>query len=176
MNRTFRWFVALILAQALFLLAWAGFHERVRQNAPVILLKGRPVDPQDLLRGDYLTLDYDISEIPAGDPAAALNRTEFTKPDVWVLLEPRGRYYVAVKMSRQKIEPAPGQIMVRGELAQRWTGGRTTTQHVEYGIEKYFVPEGRGRPTFKLMEVEVSVSPAHRLYLRRVLLDGHDFP
>jgi len=47
---------------------------------------------------------------------------------------------------------------------------------VAYGIEKYFVPEGKGSPRFKAMEVEVSVSPAHRLYIKRVLLDGKAFP
>ncbi len=38
------------------------------------------------------------------------------------------------------------------------------------------MPEGKGTPRFKLMEVEVSVSPAHRLYIKRVLLDGKAFP
>ena len=61
MSTTAKGFWLLVLAQAGFLLAWAGYHEWVRQNAPVILLKCRPVDPQDLLRGDYMTLDYDIS-------------------------------------------------------------------------------------------------------------------
>ena len=31
-------------------------------------------------------------------------------------------------------------------------------------------------PRFDLMEVEVSVSPAHRLYIKQVLLDGKTFP
>ncbi len=175
MNRSLRWFWVLVAAQVLFLLAWAGYHEWVRQNAPVILLKGRPVDPQDLLRGDYLTLGYDLNDVPLGPPGNNFLPNGVLGSDVWVLLEPRERYYVAVRASREEVEPASGQILVRGTLTSGWDGGRAR-ERVEYGIEKYFVPEGRGAPKFKLMEVEVSVSPAHRLYIRRVLLDGQTFP
>jgi uncharacterized membrane-anchored protein len=70
---------------------------------------------------------------------------------------------------------ATGQVLVRGDLGYTWGDGAPGSD-IRYGIEKYFVPEGRGTPRFKLMEVEVSVSPAHRLYIKRVLLDGKAFP
>ena len=173
MNRSTRWFWILVAAQTLFLLAWAGYHEYVRQNAPVLLLKGRPVDPQDLLRGDYLTMNYDISDVtlraaPAGSESGGVS-------EVWVLLERKDRYYVVAQAAREKLTPKPGQVLVRGELGYNGRNATGTTR-VEYGIERYFVPEGRGSPRFKLMEIEVSVSRAHRLYIKRVLLDGQAFP
>jgi len=167
-----RLFWILVLAQAGFLLGWAGYHEYVRQCAAVILLKGRPVDPQDLLRGDYLILNYDISSVTMpGTPADKVADSE-----VWVLLEKRDRYHVVVQASAEKLEPKPGQLLVRGARGYNWRTNQTGTTRVDYGIEKYFVPEGKGTPRFKLLEVEVSVSPAHRLYLKRVLLDGKAFP
>lgn len=179
MNATAKkWFWILVIAQAVFLLGWAGYHEYVRQNAQVLLLKGRPVDPQDLLRGDYLTLNYDISTVtPAGKSDSDRASPFGGMPDVWVLLEQHDRYSVVAQASYEKLVPKPGQVLVHGDMGYNW-GARsgTATQRINYDIEKYFVPEGKGRPAFKLMEVEVSVSPTHRLYIKRVLLDGKAFP
>lgn len=170
MNRTTKWFWAVVAAQAVFLLAWAGYHEVVRQTASVILLRGRPVDPQDLLRGDYMTLGYDINAVPAATPPLGK-----MGDDVWVLLAPQDGYHVVVQASRERLSPAPGQMLVRGTLGRDWRTGRDATR-VDYGIERYFVPEGKGSPRFQKVEIEVSVSPAHRLSIKRVLLDGKAYP
>jgi len=167
-----RLFWAFVVAQAVFLLGWAGYHEYVRQHAQVIVLKGRPVDPQDLLRGDFMILNYDISRVTmAGTPA-----DQQPSPDVWVLLEKKDRYHVVVQASTEPLEPKAGQLLARGTRGYDWRTNQTGTTRVDYGIEKYFVPEGKGTPRFQLMEVEVSVSPAHRLYIKQVLLDGKAFP
>ncbi|HVS53904.1 MAG TPA: GDYXXLXY domain-containing protein [Opitutaceae bacterium] len=168
MKTTAKWFWAIVAAQAIFLLAWAGYHEGVRRHAPVLRLKGQPVDPQDLLRGDYMTLRYDIGSAPIdGGGGKPLEPGQ----DVWVLLEKRGGYHVVVQASRTELQPAAGQVLVRGEAVSDWRGAR-----IDYGIERYFVPEGKGAPRFKAMEVEAAVSADHRLYLRRVVLDGKTYP
>lgn len=171
MSTTAKGFWLLVLAQAGFLLAWAGYHEWVRQNAPVILLKCRPVDPQDLLRGDYMTLDYDISH-----PATIGGKADVPhRGSLWVTLEKQDRYHAVVSVSDKRQAPGPGQVLVRGERAGLWVTG-TDGRRIDYGIDRYFVPEGKGSPRFTLAEVEASVSPAHRLYIRRVLLDGKSYP
>jgi len=161
-------FWMIVLAQAVFLLGWAGYHEYVRQHAPVILLKGRPVDPQDLLRGDFMILRYDISTVKLPPETDAGG-------EVWVLLEKKGAYHEVVNAAREPLVAKSGQVLARGELGHTWSDGAPGSD-LRYGIEKYFVPEGQGTPRFQLMEVEVSVSPAHRLYIKRVLLDGKAFP
>ena len=168
MKRTAKLCWIIVAAQAVFLLGWAGYHEYVRQHASVILLKGRPVDPQDLLRGDYMILRYDISTAPLPPGTAAGS-------PVWVLLEQKGAYHEVVRAATEPLAAGPGQVLVRGDLGYTWNDGAPGSD-IRYGIEKYFVPEGKGTPRFQLMEVEVSVSPAHRLYLKRVLLDGKAFP
>lgn len=175
MSRATKWFLTVALTQVVFLLGWAGYHEFVRQHAPVILLKGRPVDPQDLLRGDYMTMSYDINFATVAGGAAKSGLVDATGNDAWVLLEPRGAYHEVVKASHERLESGPGQVLVRGQFGYNSRGGNATSR-IDYGIERYFVPEGKGSPRFKLTEVEVSVSPAHRLYIKRVLLDGKAYP
>lgn len=167
MNRA-KWFWSIVAAQLVFLTAWAGFHEWVRKNAPTILLMCHTVDPQDIVRGDYMWLRYDIGDAPAGLKAKRGD-------DVWVLLEERSGHFVVAGADTHRLTPGPGQKLVRGTAEPDWR----TAQHsvrIEYGIERYFVPEGRGTPRFKKIEVEASVSPAHRLYIKHVLLDGRRYP
>lgn len=173
MSRGAKWFSLLVAAQVAFLLGWAGYHEVVRHGAPVVVLKAKPVDPQDLLRGDYLRLRFDISDAPieGADGHGAVSPAQSN--DVWVLLEPRGRYHVAVRASRSSLDPGPGQVLVRGRMAPSF--GRRSPG-IEYGIERYYVPEGRGSPRFQLMEVEAAVGFSHRLSIRRLLLDGRPYP
>ena len=167
MKSTTRWFIAVVVAQAGFLLCWAGWHERVRSTSPFVKLETRPVDPQDLLRGDYMILRYQISEIR---PAAGAKTPAVPGTDYWVVLERRGDFHRAVSATTSKPDLAPGQIVVKGT----WGGGRGGD--MAYGIENFYVPEGKGTPRFKTIEVEASVSPDHRLYLKRVLVDGKSYP
>lgn len=155
-----RWFWLVVAAQTAFLLGWAGWHEHVRSHAPTILLKTRPVDPQDLLRGDYMILGYDIGTVT---PPAGVNAGY----DFWVRLVKQDGYHVAVAASAEKPELAPGEIAVLATHSGRG---------VAYGIENYYVPEGKGTPRFTKIEVQASVSPTHRLYIKRVLLDGKAYP
>ena len=50
---------------------------QILRDGAEVTLQTRPVDPRDLLRGDYVVLRYDISEVPAGplkdQPARARN-------------------------------------------------------------------------------------------------------
>lgn len=165
MRTSARWFWSVVVAQAALLLVWAGWHEHVRTNAPVLRLKTVPVDPQDLLRGDYMILRYEISGVkpPQSGPGASRSGDEF-----WVVLEPRDGYFAAVQAAWERPQLTAGQVAVRG-----WHGARGD---VAYGIENYYVPEGKGTPRFKTIEVDAAVSPTHRLYIKRVLVDGVSYP
>ena len=175
MSRASRVFWGIVVAQALFLVAWAGYHEWVRRAADVILVKGQPVDPRDLMRGDYMTMNYSISSVTLTAPGGTAKSDHRVGDEVWVLLEKRGDYYEVAQASRTRLVPGPAQKLVRGTISYD-VFGRSGATRVHYGIEKFFVPEGKGTPSFKLMEVELSVSPAHRLYIKRVLLDGRAYP
>ena len=55
----------LVLAlQTAWLLAMVATQEHALAHGKTILLETRPVDPLDLLGGDYLMLNYKISDVP----------------------------------------------------------------------------------------------------------------
>jgi len=165
-----RWLWVIVAAQALFLLSWAGYHEKVRHTAPTVRLRGAPADPRDVLRGDYMTLSYDISRHPA--PAGWRGGSA----EVYVVLKPQGSLAVIDRILLD--EPGAGYpgLWVAAQACGDPFGGGKSSLRLDYGIERFFVPEGKGSPRFKTLEVEASVSPTHRLYIKRVLLDGKQFP
>lgn len=175
-----KWLWAVVAAQALFLLGWAGYHEMVRSTAPVLRLKTRPADPRDLLRGDYMTLNYEISRHPA--PAgwtAGQNAT------VYVVFKLTDGYGVIDEILLHEPPPGDPRLCAQAVADHRATwsdpfSSPAATKPAElrltYGIEQFFVPEGKGTPHFQTLEADVSVSPTRRLYLRRVLVDGKNYP
>jgi uncharacterized membrane-anchored protein len=172
--RNAKWLWAVIAAQALFLLGWAGWHEHVRQTAPVLRLKTRPVDPRDLLRGDYMILNYEISRhpAPAGWPADG-------GAAAFVLFKVLDGHAVIDEIRRDA--PPAGETRPWAEaeaMEEPWrrVAGEPAQLRLTYGIERFFVPEGKGTPTFKTLEAEASLGPDHRLRLRRVLVDGKPYP
>jgi hypothetical protein len=60
---------AAILAavQIVFILGWAGYHERVRAQAPTFRIPLAPRDPYDVLRGRYFVLNPRDSQLKAGE-------------------------------------------------------------------------------------------------------------
>ena len=161
-----RWVWVVVAAQLIGLLAWAGYHETVRRTAPTVMLKTRPVDPRDILRGDYMILSYEISR-----PGKTVKRPDSLNGEVYVVLKPEGTHHVVDEILAEEPAATDLRTWVRA-TAQSGFGDLS----LDYGIDRYFVPEGQGTPRFKVMEVEALISTQHRLYIRRVWLDGKRFP
>lgn len=118
----------------------------------VALLKGGreivlpivPVDPRSLFRGDYVRLSYDVSRVPG----RLLDGTVTAGEPLYVTFarQPDGSFSpVAVNRSHPGVAE-PDQVVLQGRLAAgRWEG-RTSARDLflRYGIESYFVPEGKG--------------------------------
>lgn len=165
-----RWLAVVVALQVAVLLGWAGYHEWIRTNAPTILLETRPVDPRDLLRGDYMILAYVIGTVPLpNDP----NQTVTPGREIWVTLRPAGRFHAVAAAAWTRPETGSDAIVVRGRVHSTSARGEV---RVDYGIEKFFVPEGMGQPQFREMVVEATVSPGQQLGIKRVLLDGRPYP
>lgn len=121
----------------------------ILRNGQEVLLSVQPVDPRDLLRGDYVTLGYNISSLPTDlfaerpqDDRNGRDRTVFVrlKPgedDIWEAVA--ARY-------DEKPEPAPadGELDIRGVATSSWYD-EATSININYGIERFYVPEGEGR-------------------------------
>jgi uncharacterized membrane-anchored protein len=166
----------LVLAlQSAWLLGTVFVQERALREGAVILLETRPVDPRDLLRGDYVILNYKISTIPPGKFSPALTNMPSYGQTVWVALAPRGEFHEIVRAGLERFEPGDGEVILRAE-SKSWSNvpGVAHEVRVEYGLERYFVREGTGNPRGKLT-VQAAVPASGRASIKQVFLDGKPY-
>lgn len=166
-------FILVLALQSAWLLGTAFTQERALRVGQVILLETQPVDPRDLLRGDYLRLNYKISDVPrerffAPPPAGELP----AGTRVFVAVVPTGtnRLCEVARASTVRFSPAANEVLLHGKTTPGWLN-RADSVHVEYGIEQYFVAEGTGRPGGKLT-VQAAVSKSGHANIKEVFVDG----
>ncbi len=163
--------LAVLAAQTLLLLALIAQQEYRLASPTTVLLETAPVDPRDLLRGDYVILNYKVSTLtsnlwdvsPAGKVSQGL--------PVFVSLEQRGQFHEAVLLSAARPEPQPNRVVIQGRVQQSWNSQQV---RVEYGLERYYVKEGTGNPRGKLT-VEVAVGAEGKPVIKQVFIDGKPY-
>lgn len=140
----------LVAALQIGFLAWTiSGRAAVLRNGTEVSLSIAPVDPRDLLRGDYVRLAYDISRIPGSFFAGQVSADEgYRQRTVFVRLRkgPDG-IWEAVSASLDTpsaTPPAAGEVDIRGIATSRWSDTEYDVT-VRYGLERYYVPEGEGR-------------------------------
>ena len=178
--RAGRIFAAIVAAQILFLAGWAGSHEWALRTGKTILLEVQRVDPRDILRGDYIILEYPVQRIPFGLFRPPLNSPPAVGAEIFVELDPAGDTFKVVgaslKSSGGRADGDGTHILLRGRVGERrWRGIETRTVWVDYGIGKFFVPEGKGTPRGKMVAV-VAVGRGGRPTLKGLLVDGRPYP
>jgi len=165
--------LALVLGlQTAWILGTTIVQERGLAVGKIILLETQPVDPRDLLRGDYLTLNYKISDVALS--AFTPPRTEPVPPGqtVYVALEPRGDFYSVASASTEPISPQNGQVVLRGR-AQAWWNAASV--HLAYGLERYYIREGTGNPPRGKLTVQAAVPVSGRAQIKQVFLEGKPY-
>jgi uncharacterized membrane-anchored protein len=182
----------LYLIIVFWLLIFSGFilyKEYTLRTGTEIILKTEPVDPRDLFRGDYVTLNYEIStleldEVPAEDPYFEYNDR------IYLALELENGYGVPKKIYKN---PPDDELYIKGtvkELIYDWEAyeDSATTEEpylkelrIEYGIESYFVPEGRGLEIESQqwtgregVSVKVVVDKYGNAVIKSLLIDGEE--
>lgn len=123
-----------------------------------VLLRVQPVDPRDLLRGDYVRLGYDIGMLPRSTVAnlpSEVSGADGTPVFVRLAKQADGYWQpIAATVGKTPAEAAPpDQVDLRGVLTG-YDGVGPNQQAVigvDYGIERYYVPEGEGREIEKNM-------------------------
>ena len=167
--------LALVLAlQCAWLLATTFTQERALRAGQLIMLETRPVDPRDLLRGDYVILSYKISDVPLSAFTPARNNPPTAGMTIYVALAPVGTngFYEIMRASTEPLGPVAGQVLVQGKV-RPWWGGNSSVR-VEYGLERYYVSEGTGNPQGKLT-VQAAVSKSGRATIKEVFVDGKPY-
>ena len=172
-------FGAAILLQCAMLILMVVDRMQILREGREVTLQTRPVDPRDLLRGDYVTLGYDISQLPAG--ALAGQPSAERNPIVFVKLAPdAGGLYQAVSVHAGPVAVTAPEILIRGRVTYSCgSTGRAFCDKltIRYGLESYFVPEGEGRKLEQArnqqqLRVVAAVLPSGRAAIKRLLLDG----
>jgi uncharacterized membrane-anchored protein len=141
--------IVLALVQTGFLSVIIAGRAAVLRDGQEVLLKVEPVDPRDLLRGDYVRLGYDISNVPVamiGNVPSGAQWTEAGLIFVRVKKEGDGIWNMvsASLYERPSAPPGDGEIDIRGMVDDGRSLGRIDTLNVEYGIERFYLPEGEG--------------------------------
>ena len=165
----------LVLAlQTAWLLATVVTQERALASGKVIMLETRPVDPRNPLSGDYLILNYTISDVPTNlfSPPVKDDLPYHTK--IFVALAPgTNGFYEVTRASTNAFTPSGNGVLLKGASARRWWNAAGSV-HVAYGIENYFVAEGTGNPHGKLTAQAV-VSASGRAKIKEVFVDGKPY-
>lgn len=140
-------------------------------NGTEFLLKTKPVDPTDLFRGDYVILDYEISEIKLDkldqelqDKLKSASPYELQGKDIYVVLRKGKTYHEVTHATLQK--PIAG-LYLKGKInylnevpmesekilkekeslkeeSVEYSKGKIVSLVVNYNLDKYFVPENTG--------------------------------
>lgn len=185
----------LYITFAIWLLIFAGLiasKEYTLRTGEELLLKTVPVDPRDMFRGDYVVLNYEISRLDLDEVPA--ESADFEYDDrIYLAMELEDGYGVPKKIYRT---PPEGELYIKGTVKSITYDYEPTAEEVpheeppvprrtsvseirvEYGIESYFVPEGRGREIEtqqwkgKRVDVRVVLDRQGNAIIKDLLIDG----
>ncbi|MCV0426942.1 MAG: GDYXXLXY domain-containing protein [Roseibium sp.] len=165
-----RWGLLALIQLALIAIPLAD-RLQVQMSGTVVPMELVPVDPRDLLRGDYVIINLAIAristDVPGTDSAEIGER-------IFVGLRSEGK------------GPAKPVVVARdrkdaGRLAIEGTVNRITGDfvQVDYGIDAFFLPEGEGRfiedlDTSRVM-LEVAIDEEGQSLPLTLLVDGKVF-
>ena len=171
--------LGLVLAlQTAWVISTVFVQERGLATGVTILLETRPVDPRDLLRGDFVILNYEISNVPTDRFQPAITNV-VGGGEVFVALEKKGEFHVVRRAATQPISPAADEVVLKGKCRYGWDAPfqsrlQPAAVTVDYGLERYYMGEGTGNPRGKLT-VAVAVPASGRGQIKEVFLDGKPY-
>jgi uncharacterized membrane-anchored protein len=136
--------IGLVIVQTLFLVGLALSYYAVGWYGKEIRLQTVPIDPRDLLYGDYVVLNYDINQIKA----SLWKGSEFLPKQgktLYVVLHPNKKSmngaYEAVGIYDKKPSVQEDEVILKG----RTNYSDNDTIHVHYGLEAYYISENTGK-------------------------------
>jgi uncharacterized membrane-anchored protein len=140
---------ALAVAQIAVLGSMIWARASILRNGAEIALEVRPIDPRDLLRGDYVIVSYNISTLPK-ELFGGAKREDYSGPHtVFVRLKADATGIWQPVLARldapDATPPAAGEVDLRGYTGY-WPAESDGSVSMDYGIERFYLPEGTGRP------------------------------
>lgn len=106
-----------------------------------IVLETKAYDPTDLFRGDYVAINFAISDVPKSKVDLSVDK--INNQNLYVSLKKEGEYYVVDQVSETK--PKQG-VYLKGRFQQVYNPiNQVDTFRVDYSLDKYFVEQGSGK-------------------------------
>lgn len=106
-----------------------------------IVLETQAYDPTDLFRGDYVAINFAISDVPKSKVTLPIDKV--SNKNLYVSLKQEGKYYVVDQVSEAK--PKQG-VYLKGTFQELYNGANGASDFiVDYNLDKYFVKQGSGK-------------------------------
>ncbi len=176
-------YIIAITIQIMIILFIIIFKYSILSGGTEVILKIRPVDPRDFLRGDYVTFQYDISSLPYYLALSPINNQD----TVYVELYNMRSSWSATKI--HKNHPKDGKIYIKAKVI---SGGNDRNNsnlnpryrdysqiELIYGIEQYFIPEGKGKNfSFNNKDsfAKVMIDDQGNAVLKQIYVDDQPWP
>lgn len=169
-------FGVVVFLQVMVLVVMIAQRVYLLETGDVVLLKCEPIDPRSLFSGDYVRLNYTISNF---DPTRFDNLNQDKEifkngETLFVALEKtkESPFWEAVAVSHdfQKLK-TKYPIVIRGTLQSLYP------YRIRYGVEQYFVPQYEGRHIEQALDkvsVEVAISSSGESAIKRLFLDDQE--
>ncbi len=165
-----------VILQLIVLAYMAAEREFILHRGSIIHLRTAPIDPRDLFRGDYVRLNYELSRIPTDTIKNAEGVEELKKGQkIYVTLKegPNGLYE---RVEAHLHKPKTGLFLTGRSVYPHRLSSTTSPLWINYGIEAYFVEQGKGREIEKQqgsrtdvqipLEMEIAVSPTGKAVIK----------
>ena len=160
------------------------FKSSVISGGEEILLRINPADPRDVLRGDYVSLQYDISLVPHH---YFISQQVKNGDVVYAFLRQSGKYWRVSRVQNNK--PNGADLFIKGRVISGGIDSQISDipnyvhngppLKIEYGIEQYFIPEGKGQTMNfmnKNVDAHVVVDKDGNSVLKQIYVDNKVWP
>ena len=172
----------ILITFTVFLSLMISIKQWTLNTGTVIVLETQPIDPRSLFRGDYVRLNYSISNLK---PSTLEGDNNFKKHEkIYVALKQQGKYWVASSISHSK--PGSNTLFLKGKVQYAsesfWNQETGKSENianinVKYGIENYFVPENEGlelerRDNDQIVDIRIAVDKFGKAGIKEVLVNN----
>ncbi|HWF19046.1 MAG TPA: GDYXXLXY domain-containing protein [Verrucomicrobiae bacterium] len=170
-------FILVIALQSLWVIGTVAVQEFTLRTGTGIMLETQPVDPRDLIRGDYIHLRYTINSVSMSSFQPALSTNPLPGATVFVQLEKNNEFFAVKSASLKAMKGDSEHPVLRGKIGNQWFAGRPAANasvNVVYGLEQFYVHEGTGNPRGRLT-AEIAVRSSGSAVLKQVYVDGKPY-
>jgi uncharacterized membrane-anchored protein len=169
-----------------YLLGMAGCEHMARQTGAEIVLKTRPVDPREILRGAYVALDYEVERVHLPDLPTPADPSDWKPGDrLYLTLRNEGGVWTPVALSPRRQRAAAGDVVVRATYLRREDYAGVTEPGknmpvdilIDIGADHYYADKARAKALGEAarqgpLEIVLSVGGDGRAVIKGLIVDG----